>query len=202
MTYVNEGPIGFRGTMVTMNTYHVENQWGAIARPGTMRACSSLVPATDKTPSPSTSSQRTAGTSFTGTMTYAGEGPIGFLGQPRRRPGLQRQNQWGGKSAPWHEGGQWVLGCRAKQAVVGVNVMSNDGGKSLAGRMTYPAKARSIRARLIAANTYVVENQWGGNDATLAPRRPVGDRLPRRLSTLSHCRPKPRPRPAEISWVS
>lgn len=28
------------------------------------------------------------------------------------------QNQWGGSSAQWHEGGMWVLGCRSGQNVV------------------------------------------------------------------------------------
>jgi hypothetical protein len=170
MTYVNEGPIGFRGTMVTMNTYQVENQWGGNsaawhdaglfllgARDG-QNAVAFDVKSAD------------AGTSFTGTMTYAGEGPIGFLGGHAEGQAYNAKNQWGGKSAPWHEGGQWVLGCRAKQDVVAVNVMSNDGGKSLSGRMTYSGEGPiGFKGSLIAANTYYVENPWGGNDAPWHP---------------------------------
>ncbi len=46
------------------------------------------------------------------------------------------QNQWGGNTAPWHPGGTWVLGCRANQNVVAMDVRSNDGGKTLTGTMT------------------------------------------------------------------
>lgn len=52
--------------------------------------------------------------------------------------GLYRvKNQWGGSSAPWRQGGQWIIGSRPKQDVIALNIKSNDGGKTLKGTMTY-----------------------------------------------------------------
>lgn len=47
------------------------------------------------------------------------------------------KNQWGSSSAPWHQGGQWVIGGRSNQDVIALNVKSEDGGKTLKGTMTY-----------------------------------------------------------------
>lgn len=47
------------------------------------------------------------------------------------------KNQWGGSSAPWHEGGKWVIGGRPNQDVIALNVKSEDGGKTLTGTMIY-----------------------------------------------------------------
>jgi OAA-family lectin sugar binding domain len=45
--------------------------------------------------------------------------------------------QWGGKTAPWRADGTWVIGGRAKQRLVAVQVTSKDDGKTLTGTMTY-----------------------------------------------------------------
>ena len=47
------------------------------------------------------------GKSFTGTMTYAGEGPIGVKATQVMGNNYTVENQWGGDSAPWHPGGSW-----------------------------------------------------------------------------------------------
>ena len=47
------------------------------------------------------------------------------------------ENQWGGSSAPWHPGGDWVIGGRSDQNVVALNIKSDDDGKTLNGTMTY-----------------------------------------------------------------
>ena len=49
----------------------------------------------------------------------------------------QVENQWGGNDAPWHDGGQWIIGGRSGQNVVELNVKSDDGGNTLNGTMTY-----------------------------------------------------------------
>jgi len=78
----------------------------------------------------------------------------------------QVENQWGGSSAPWHEGGKWVLGCRPNQNVVAINVKSNDGGQTLNGTMTYAGEGPiGFRATRSGDNNYKVENQWGGSSA-------------------------------------
>lgn len=81
------------------------------------------------------------------------------------------QNQWGGNSAPWHEGGLWVIGGRSGQPVIQLNVTSSDGGRTLVGTMTYQGEGPiGFKAALTNTNnTYVVENQWGGDDAPWHP---------------------------------
>ena len=80
------------------------------------------------------------------------------------------ENQWGGNDAPWHSGGRWVIGGRSDQRVVALNVTSDDGGQTLFGAMTYAGEGPiGFRATRTAQNTYVVENQWGGNDAPWHP---------------------------------
>ncbi|WP_231565293.1 hypothetical protein [Sphingomonas sp. Ant H11] len=44
-------------------------------------------------------------------------------------------NQWGGNDAPWHPGGEWVLGCRGKQGVVAISAKGD--GANLNGTMMY-----------------------------------------------------------------
>jgi hypothetical protein len=76
------------------------------------------------------------------------------------------ENQWGGSSAPWHDGGTWVIGARSNQNVVGLNVSSKDGGKTLTGTNTYSSEGPiGFRATKINGNNYAVQNQWGGSSA-------------------------------------
>jgi hypothetical protein len=80
------------------------------------------------------------------------------------------ENQWGGSSAPWHQGGTWVIGGRADQNVVSIDVKSSDQGATLTGTMTYqnegPIGFRGTRG---GGNNYAVENQWGGSSAPWHP---------------------------------
>jgi hypothetical protein len=76
------------------------------------------------------------------------------------------QNQWGGTSAPWHDGGTWVIGARDNQHVIALNVSSTDGGQTLNGTMTYEGEGPiGFKATLVTPNCYRVENQWGGSSA-------------------------------------
>ncbi len=78
----------------------------------------------------------------------------------------QVENQWGGSSAPWHEGGTWAIGCRSNQNVVAIDVKSVDGGQTLNGTMTYAGEGPiGFRANRSSDNNYTVENQWGGDAA-------------------------------------
>ncbi|AIO69853.1 hypothetical protein [Burkholderia oklahomensis] len=171
MTYVGEGPIGFRATLTQSNTYAVENQWGGSSAPwhpgGTwVIGCrvNQQVVALDI-------ESGDQGATLAGTMTYAGEGPIGFKSQQADGGVYAVENQWGGSSAPWHNGGVWVIGAR-DQAVVAVSIGSTDSGKTLNGNMTYAGEGPiGFKGNSVAGNNYAVENQWGG---TSAPWHPGG----------------------------
>jgi hypothetical protein len=167
MTYVNEGPIGFRATLVTMNTYQVENQWGGNNAPWYDAGLFLLGARSGQNAVAFDIESSDGGQTFSGTMTYAGEGPIGLQGARADGYAYTAANQWGGNTAPWNPGGQWILGCRSNQVVVALNVTSSDGsGKSLTGTMTYAGEGPiGFRGKLTLANTYQVENQWGGSSA-------------------------------------
>jgi hypothetical protein len=165
MTYANEGPIGFKATLTQTNTYRVQNQWGGTSAPWHdggewiigcregQNVVSINVTSSDN------------GATLNGTMTYAGEGPIGFKSDLQDGAVYSAENQWGGTSAPWHDGGVFVLGCR-DQAVISVDISSNDGGKTLNGTMTYANEGPiACKATSLGANNYQVENQWGGSSA-------------------------------------
>jgi hypothetical protein len=75
------------------------------------------------------------GKSFSGDMTYAGEGAIGVTATQFMPNNYQVQNSWGSSSG--NPGGNWVLGARCPQPLVAVNVTSSDGGQTLTGSITY-----------------------------------------------------------------
>ena len=169
MKYAGEGPIGFRATLTQSNTYTVENQWGGDTAPwhpgGSWvlgcRAGQNVVAVNIESGD--------GGATFTGTMTYKGEGPIGFKSELSDGAVYSAENQWGGAAAPWHQGGVWVLGCR-DQAVVAVDISSPDNGKTYTGTMTYAGEGPiGVQATEVAGNNYTVENQWGGNTAPWHP---------------------------------
>lgn len=170
ITYAGEGPIGFRASRNGASNYLVENQWGGNAAPWHpggqwvigFRAGQSVVALQVK------SSDN--GNSLTGTMTYAGEGPIGFRAHLAAGDVYSVGNQWGGNTAPWHTGGQWALGAREGQRLIAVDITSQDSGKSLNGTITYEGEGPiGFKATLVGSNNYQVENQWGGNTAPWHP---------------------------------
>jgi hypothetical protein len=76
------------------------------------------------------------------------------------------QNQWGGSSAPWNQGGAFVLGGRSGQNPVAVAITSSDEGKSFNGQMTYAGEGPiGFRATQVMQNNYTVQVQWGGDSA-------------------------------------
>ncbi len=93
--------------------------------------------------------------------------PVSQVFQMSYRNRYQVTNQWGGPSAPWQDGGTWVIGSRTNQHVVAINVQSNDGGQTLNGTMTYSSEGPiGFRATHFGSNNdYKVENQWGGDAA-------------------------------------
>ena len=78
------------------------------------------------------------GKTFHGNMTYAREGPIGFRATLSDGNNYFVENQWGGDDAPWHNGGQWIIGGRSKQNVVELNLQCDDDyDGTLNGTVTY-----------------------------------------------------------------
>jgi hypothetical protein len=166
MTYVGEGPIGVRATLVTTNCYQVENQWGGSSAPWHDAGLFLLGARNGQNAVAFDLKSSDGGQTLTGTMTYAGEGPIGVKGSVSSGTGFNATNQWGGNSAPWHQGGLWVLGCRPDQPVVALDITSADNGRTLTGTMTYSGEGPiGFKATQTMADTYSVLNQWGGDQA-------------------------------------
>lgn len=93
------------------------------------------------------------GRTLTGTMTYRGEGPIGFRALNTGGNGYNVENQWGGPRARWNPGGAWVLGGRSGQPVVALDASSPDDGRTLQGSMTYRGEGPiGFRAQLALAD--------------------------------------------------
>jgi len=163
MVYEGEGEIAIRATQIAGNNYSVENQWGgedAEWHPGGnwvigARTGQNVIElkVTDQNGI------------LVGTMTYAGEGPIGFEGAPETGASYTVENQWGGESEAWNLGGTMQLGTRVAQNPVAFDISSND-GKAFFGTMTYDDEGPiGFKATLTNGNNYAVENQWGGDEA-------------------------------------
>ncbi|EAW35857.1 hypothetical protein [Lyngbya sp. PCC 8106] len=170
MTYAGEGPIGFRATLSGSNNYMVENQWGGSSAPWHPGGQWVLGYRTDQNVVELDLKSEDGGQTLNGTMTYQGEGPIGFKAAMAEGYAYTVENQWGGSSAPWNEGGTLVLGSRNNQKVVAIDIQSGDNGKTLNGTMTYHGEGPiGFRATLSGSNNYMVENQWGGSSAPWHP---------------------------------
>ncbi len=118
-------------------TYGVENQWGGSSAPWNPGGSWTLGGRPGQPVVALQITSRDGGRTFTGTMTYRGEGPIGFRATSTGNNQYTVENQWGGNAAPWHPGGTWTIGGRANQPAVAVDVRSNDNGRTLTGTMTY-----------------------------------------------------------------
>jgi OAA-family lectin sugar binding domain len=170
MTYQGEGPIGFKGVLHGSNDYTVENQWGGSNAPWNPGGTYVLGYRVDQNVVAIDVTSSDDGVTMTGTMTYNGEGPIGFKAEQTEGSVYSVENQWGGSNAPWNVGGAWVMGTRANQPIVALKVSSSDGGATLTGTMTYQGEGPiGFSGHREGANNYVVENQWGGSNAPWNP---------------------------------
>lgn len=137
MTYQGEGPIGVEATQAAGSSYSVENQWGGSAAPWHPGGTFVLGAREGQNPVAFDIASNDGGKTFTGTMTYQGEGPIGFRATQISGNNYAAENQWGGDSAPWHPGGQLVIGARVNQNVVSLKISSSNEGQDFTGEMTY-----------------------------------------------------------------
>jgi hypothetical protein len=169
MTYAGEGPIGFRAAMTQNNNYMVENQWGGSSAPWNPGGTWIIGCRNGQHVVAVNVSSTDGGQTLNGTMTYANEGPIGFQSSLSDGGVYNTENQWGGSSAPWNPGGEWVMGCR-DQRIVAIDITSSDNGQTLNGTMTYAGEGPiGFKATLFGSNGYTVENQWGGSTAPWHP---------------------------------
>lgn len=120
-----------------ISAFGVQNQWGGSSAPWHPGGVWVLGGRANQNPVAIAVKSSDGGQTLTGTMTYAGEGPIGFQAKRSGGENYLVQNQWGGTTAPWHDGGTWVIGARDNQYVVQLDIKSDDGGRSFHGTMTY-----------------------------------------------------------------
>lgn len=123
-----------------MANYAVENQWGGSSAPWQPGGNWALGGRGNQQVVAIDIASGDGGNSFTGTMTYVGEGPIGFKAQRTSQNQYSVEVQWGGNNAPWQSDGVWVIGSRDNQNVVAMSVTSSDGGNSLSGTSTYASE--------------------------------------------------------------
>ncbi|WP_062052678.1 hypothetical protein [Aquimarina longa] len=170
MTYAGEGPIGFKAKQISGNNYTVENQWGGDSAPWHPAGNWIIGGREGQNVIALKVNSVDDSANLEGTMIYAGEGPIGFRGLETDGSSYSVENQWGGHTAPWHDGGTFVLGARKDQNPVAYDINSTDGGKTFTGTMTYQGEGPiGFRATKIGANNYAAENQWGGDSAPWHP---------------------------------
>ena len=100
------------------------------------------------------------GKTLTGTITYKGEGPIGFKGVQVIGNNYKVEYEW---SNTWNDGGNWVIGARDGQNVVALKVSAVENTKDLKGEVTYEGEGPiDLAATFVMGNVYSVQNKWGG----------------------------------------
>ncbi|MCA8986542.1 MAG: SUMF1/EgtB/PvdO family nonheme iron enzyme [Planctomycetaceae bacterium] len=102
------------------------------------------------------------GKTFSGTVTYAGEGPVPFRATHVAINSYRGEVYFGDD---WHSDGDWLIGSRDKRAVM-VSAKSTDGGKTMSGIMEYLGEdPQGLEVRVSGSSAYTVENQWGSTDS-------------------------------------
>ena len=144
-----------------MAVYYVENSWGGTSGHD---GGAWVLGARDDKPQYVVAidiASKDGGKSFQGTMTYQGEGPIGFRAKNVTGNTYVVENQWGGNKAPWHPGGLFLIGGRDQKCVA---LKVEGDGKTLEGEMTYEGEGPiGFAAKMANGNAYMTENSWGGS---------------------------------------
>jgi hypothetical protein len=137
MTYAGEGPIAFKGNETPGSSYSVQNQWGGSSAPWYAGGTFVLGARENQNPVAYDINSTDGGKTFSGTMTYKGEGPIGFRAIQTSGNNYAAENQWGGNDKPWHPGGNLVIGGRVNQNPIKLKITSDSNGENFTGEMTY-----------------------------------------------------------------
>jgi len=122
---------------VEPNQYNVENQWGSADAPWHPGGTWVIGDHPDQRVVALSVTSADGGETLAGTMTYAGEEPIGFRATKTEQNIYLVENQGGSTDTPWNPGGMWVLGDRPEQNVVAIEITSADHGSTFTGTMTY-----------------------------------------------------------------
>lgn len=148
MNYSCEKTIGFVGIFIP--SYEVENQWGGSSAPWHYGGTWVLSGRTNQNVVAMDIKSTDGGCTLEGTMTYKGEGPIGFRAVNIVANNYEVYNQWGGSSAPWHRSGDMIIGGRETQRVIELKFNSNNNGQTLNGQMKYEGEGPiGFRAKII-----------------------------------------------------
>lgn len=170
----NAGPFLFRATQTLLNAYEAEYEPGSDEGDLWQSAGTWLLGLRDTQSIVAIDiNSEDGGNSLTGTITYAGEGPIAFQAQTYNGGVYDVQNAWA-SDPNQHNGGVWALGYRHNQAIESISISSEDGGQSLTGTITYvgegPIEFRATlrvsstaESNVYQSNTYIVENKWGAD---------------------------------------
>jgi hypothetical protein len=121
----------------TPNTYNVENQWGGPFAPWNNGGVWVIGGRVDQRVEKLDIVSSDDGLTLEGIIQYVNEGPIGFKASNKVDNEWKVKEQSGSNSAAWRNGGTFVLGARANQPVVKLNIFSTDNGVMFAGTMTY-----------------------------------------------------------------
>ncbi len=147
-----------------MAIYKVKNQWGGSAVPWLEGGTFVLGCRENQNVVALEISSGDGGKTLVGRMTYEGESPIGFRAIQIVGNNYAVENQWGGVTAPWHPGGNWIIGARKRQNVIALNLKAE--GNSLEGSMSYQGEGPiNIVATLTKGSSYSVDSHWGGESA-------------------------------------
>ncbi|BCN29406.1 lectin OAA family protein [Anaeromicropila herbilytica] len=142
-----------------MAAYQVENQWGGINAPWNTGSTWILGTREEQYLVGINIESKDNGETFTGTVTYNGEGPIDFLAKHKNANKYVAKVRWGGEGAPWHDEGIWVIGGRNVQRAVALKVKASEDGKTLLGTITYEGEG-PIEFRGSFIPSYEVMNKW------------------------------------------
>ena len=185
MQYQDEESIGFKAYRIgeISTSWIVYNQRGGSSAPWNQAGVWTIGSKLNQPVVRLLISSANKGASLSGVMAYKGEGLISFRAQlqnsvtpvptvlpvPTKAPNTYNvENQLGGASAPWNQGGVWVIGGRATQRVINVNATSYDSGDSLFGTMQYQGEEPiGFKAKRIVetSTSWIVYNQRGGSSA-------------------------------------
>ena len=170
------------------NTYAVQNQWVEADAPWQDGGVWVIGGRLDQRVVAFNVTSLDGGQTLSGTMTYAGEGPIGFSATQTAPNTYAVENQWGEADAPWNPDGTWVLGGRAEQSVVAMDLSSEDEGNTFTGTMTYDGEGPiGFRA--------ILEPSLRGEEAATVEPTPTDAAVP--ATQVAACNPADIPAPTQ-----
>jgi hypothetical protein len=156
-----------------MNKYNVKVQWGGISAPWNQDGTWVIGGRENQKVVKVNIESSDGGETFSGEITYKGEGPIGFKATYTQVNNYTTQVQWGGSFAPWNQDGTWVIGGRENQKVVKVNIESSDGGETFSGEITYKGEGPIGFKGAVRMSNEIYIAYWSGEEPTSVEKSPT-----------------------------